>query len=118
MNLQYKVFESAAVLAERAAALANATAAKVRERAIKAGDKAGLSKTLAQLKVAGGELQKIAFQHGTRFVKENASIAQAAGKDLTDLTRSVYSQFAQKQKPARQGRKPASARKRPARKAA
>jgi hypothetical protein len=119
MNFQSKVFESAAVLAERTVALANATAARVRNRAAQISESADLKVTLEQLKAAGGEFQKIARQHGARFVKENAVIAKAAGKDLMHLGRSVYANFSRDEKPAaRPARKATSTRKRVTRKAA
>jgi hypothetical protein len=100
MNIQAKVFESAVVLADKATSLATFAAETLRERTLKLTDKADLKGAVAHLRTASGELHKIARQHGSRLVKQNASIAQAAGRDLRDLGRSVFANLAAPTKPA------------------
>ena len=119
MNFQQKVLESAVFIAGQAQQLADTAAAKVRDRVGRAGRNVDLNDTLEKLTAAGGELRKIARLHGARFVQDNATIARAAGKDLSDLGRSLYSGFTATKKPtARAARKRTSARRRSARKVA
>jgi hypothetical protein len=77
-----------------------------------------LKGSLAALKVAGTELNKVARRHVSRFVKENSAIATEAGKEVGALARATYAQLANKPSVTpRKTRKPA-ARKRATAKAA
>jgi hypothetical protein len=49
---------------------------------------------LTTLGVAGRELEKVARRHGATFVKQNATIAQAARKDVTSLAVSAFNAIA------------------------
>ena len=101
MNFQEKVFETTAEFRAQAA------------RRVET-----LKGSLAALKSAGTELNKVARRHVSRFVKENSAIAVEAGKEVGALARATYAQLANK--PAatiRKARKP-TARKRTTAKAA
>lgn len=101
MNFQEKVFETTADF-----------------RAIAAKRMETLKGSLAALKVAGNEFNKVARRHASRFVKENSAIAVEAGKEVGALARATYAQLAKKPATAtRKARKPA-ARKRATAKAA
>ena len=89
MNFQEKVFETTADF--------RAQAAKRVET---------LKGSLAALKVAGVEFNKVARRHVTRCVKENSVIAAEAGKEVSALARATYAQLANKPAaPARKARK-------------
>jgi hypothetical protein len=91
MNLQERVFEATADLRSRALALANAALNQARARAEVAVERVGtLKASLATLSTAGRELNKVARQHGVRFVKQNSAIALDAGKDVSALARSTF----------------------------
>jgi hypothetical protein len=108
MKFQDKVFETTEDFRARAGAIASIALASAPELArLAAGRAAQFKSSLASLKVAGQELGKIASVHVSRFVKQNSSLARAAGKDVSDLTRSTCQQFAD----ALQAEKPAPARK-------
>jgi hypothetical protein len=92
MNFQEKVFERTAELRTLAA------------RRIEA-----LKGSLAVLKAAGEDLNQVARRHVGRFVKENRSIALAAGKDLKAFARDTYASFRQSPAaPVRKTRKTAA----------
>ncbi len=102
MNFQEKVFERTAEL--------RALAAKRFE---------GIKGSLALLKAAGADLNQVARRHVGRFVKENRSIALAAGKDLKAFARDTYANFRQQPvAPARKPRKTAARKRTVAAKAA
>jgi len=119
MNFQEKVFEATADLRARAAAIANVAVATARVRAQAAAKRAdALKGSLTTLTIAGRELNKVARRHAQRFVKENSTIAVAAGKDVSALARTTYATLAKRPTAARKARKAPTARKRAARKAA
>jgi len=101
MNFQEKLFETTADLRARAAKQVEV-----------------LKGSLATLSVAGRELNKVARLHAARFVKENATIAASAGKDVTALARTTYATLAKRGMAQTKARKTPAARKRTARKAA
>ncbi len=114
MNFQEKVFETTAELRARAVELADVALTQARATATRAAQRVqGLKGSLAVLRSAGQDLNVVARRHVTRFVKENRTIAVAAGKDLQALARSTFATFTQKPAVARKPRK-LSARKRPA----
>ena len=110
MNFQSKVFETTTDLRARAAALANVAMVTARTRATQAAERVGTLKgSLAALQMAGRELNKVARRHVSKFVKQNTAIAREAGKDVSALARSTYSQLAARDAvPARKPRKPAA----------
>jgi hypothetical protein len=81
MNLQEKLFESAAQLRARAGLIASAALAPRVEV---------LKKSFAVLQLAGKDLNRVARRHVTRFVNENRTIAVDAGKDVAAVARSTY----------------------------
>ncbi|MEJ0084486.1 MAG: hypothetical protein WDO72_02280 [Pseudomonadota bacterium] len=99
MNFQEKVLEATAELRSRAAKRVE-----------------GLKGSLATLSVASREFNKVARRHVARFVKENSTIAVAAGKDVSALARTTFATLA-KRPAAKTTRKP-PARKRSSAKAA
>ena len=100
MNFQEKVFETTADLRARAAALANVAVTTARARAEVAAKRIqGLKCSIQVLTLAGREFNKVARQHGARFVKENSVIAAAAGKDVTALARSTYATLTRRAAP-------------------
>jgi hypothetical protein len=117
MNFQEKLIENTAEIRARATALASTALTTARSTAAAAAQRVGVLKgSLATLQVAGRELNKVARRHVTRFVKENSTLAMAAGKDMSALARSTYSQLSQPK--ATVGRKPRkTARKRSAKSA-
>lgn len=106
MNFQDKVFESAADFRARAIALTQTTLAGARSRATQAaGSVAQLKTSLAALRVAGRELNKVASRHVARFVKQNSSLAREAGKEVSALARSTYRQLSKREATAGKSRK-------------
>ena len=107
MNLQEKVLEAARDLRSRAALLATDALKSAR---IRAGDTAKrvdmLKGSLATLTLASRELNKVARRHAARFVKENSTIAVAAGKEVSALARTTYASLS-KHTPAKTVRKAA-----------
>ena len=90
MNFQEKMFEVTQALRARAATLGKAALLTARERAPIAASRVekrvgALKTSLTTLGVAGREFEKVARRHGLKFVKQNATIAQAARKDVTSL---------------------------------
>jgi hypothetical protein len=113
MNFQEKMFEATADLRARAAAFANAAVDTARARADLAGKRVAVLKgSLAALTVAGREFNKVARRHAVRFVKENSTLAAAAGKDVTTLARTTYATLAKRPQPKSKARKPAATRRR------
>lgn len=121
MNLQEKVFEVASDLRSRSLTLANIALETARARAQGAVKRAAvLQGSLETLGVSGRELNKVVRRHATRLVKENVTIARAAGKDVSALARQAYANFAKSgaKKPASPRRKSTVSRKRARTKAA
>lgn len=101
MNFQEKLFEATQDLRARAAMLARTALITAREgveiAARRVEKRAGVLKTsLSTLGVAGRELEKVARRHGTTFVKQNATIAQAARKDVTTLAITTFDALAKR----------------------
>src|SRR5258706_14696899 len=109
MNFQEKVFEATADLRSRAALLADEVIKPARARASVAARRVEVLKgSLATLSVASREFNKVARRHATRFMKENSSLAVAAGKDVSTLARSTFATLAQR--PARKKARKTAAR--------
>ncbi len=117
MKFQEEVIESAAIFTQKAAEIATAVARRARAKAARVAQDVDLNQKLVEIRATGVTLGKIAREHGTRFVRQNAAIASSARKDLGELARSAFANFARTEKPAPRARKSAT-RKRPARKAA
>jgi hypothetical protein len=101
MNFQDKIFETTQELRARAATLGKAALITARERAGLAASRVekrvgALKTSLTTLGVAGRELEKVARRHGATFVKQNATIAQAARKDVTSLAVSTFDAIAKR----------------------
>ena len=101
MNFQEKLFETTHDLRTRAATLGKAALLTARDRAAIAASRVekrvgALKVSLATLGVAGRELEKVARRHGVQFVKQNASIAQAARKDVTSLALTTFDAIAKR----------------------
>ncbi|HEV7607240.1 MAG TPA: hypothetical protein VGO61_07875 [Steroidobacteraceae bacterium] len=119
MNFQEKMFETTVDLRARAAALASAAAANARAGARVAAKRIDAIKgSLATLTVAGRKLNKVARRHAVRFMKENASLAADAGKDVSALARTTYATLAKRTPAKRSAHTSPAARKRSASKAA
>ena len=117
MNFQEKVLEATADLRSRAALLADEALKTARTRAGIAAKRVEVLKgSLATLTVASREFNKVARRHAVRFVKENSTLAVAAGKDVSALARSTFATLAKR--PASQKVRKTSARKRTRAKAA
>jgi len=117
MNFQEKVLEATADLRSRAALLADEALKTARARAGIAAKRVEVLKgSLATLSVASREFNKVARRHAVRFVKENSTLAAAAGKDVSALARTTFAALA-KRPATMKARKP-SARKPAARKRA
>ena len=117
MNFQEKIMEATADLRSRAALLADEALKTARVRAgIAAKRVEGLKGTFSTLGTASRELNKVARRHAARFVKENSTIAVAAGKDVSALARTTFATLV-KRPAAKKARKPV-ARKRSSAKAA
>ena len=117
MNFQDKVLEATADLRSRAALLADEALKTARARAGIAAKRVDVMKgSLAKLTVASREFNKVARRHAVRFVKENSTLAAAAGKEVSALARATFATLA-KRPAASKARKPA-ARKSAARKRA
>lgn len=115
MTFQEKVFEATADLRSRALSLANTALTQARARADVAAKRvANLKAPLATLSTAGKELNKVAREHAVRFVKQNSTLAMAAGKDVSALARSTYATLATRatKAPAKSKARKAPARKR------
>ena len=113
MDFQDKIIEGTQVLRARAATLGKAALIVARERAGIAANRVekrvgALKSSLTTLGVAGRELEKVARRHGAQFVKQNATIAQAARKDVTSLALSAFDAIANKRvaSVAKKARKP------------
>ena len=107
MNLQEKILEAAAELRSRAAVLAAQALKTARTRAGETAKRVdALKGSLATLTVASRELNKVARRHAARFVKENSTIAVAAGKEVSALARTTYASMS-KRTPAKTVRKTA-----------
>jgi hypothetical protein len=101
MNFQEKMFEATKDLRARTATLAQSAMSSARERANVAASRiekrvGTLKVSLTTLGVAGRELEKVARRHGSRFVKENVTIAQAARKDVTSLALTTFDAIAKR----------------------
>jgi ATP/maltotriose-dependent transcriptional regulator MalT len=119
MNLQEKLFEASADLRARATALTAAALDLARARAtVAAGRVEVLKGSLSTLSDARRTFRKVAQRHASRFVKENADIAIAAGKDVSALARSTYATLAGSAAPKAKARKPRASSKRATKKAA
>jgi hypothetical protein len=102
MNFQEKLLEASADLRTRAAALANSALETARSRANLT------SKRISVLNVAGRELNKVARRHAVRFVKQNATIATAVRKDVSELARTTFASLAIRATPKKARRAPAA----------
>jgi len=119
MTFQEKMFESTADLRARAAAIANAAVDAARTRADAASRRVELLKgSLMTLSAASRQLNKVARNHATRFVKENSALAITAGRDVSDIARTTYAALAKRTTATAQARKPRATRKRARAKAA
>jgi hypothetical protein len=114
MDFQDKIIESTQALRARAAIFGKAAFIAAREQAGLAVNRAekrvgALKSSLATLGDAGRELEKVARRHGAKFVKQNATIAQAARKDVASLAVSTFDALARKRAAteAKKTRKPA-----------
>ena len=117
MNFQEKVLEATADLRSRAALLADEALKTARARAGIAAKRVEVLKgSLATLTVASRAFNKVARRHAARFVKENSTIAVAAGKDVSALARSTVAALAKR--PAGKKARKTAARKRSSSKAA
>jgi hypothetical protein len=117
MKFQEKLLEATADLRSRAALLADEALKTARLRAgITARRVDGLKDSLATLTTAGRAFNKVARRHVTRFVKENSTIAVAAGKDVSALARTTFATLAKR--PAAKKARKAAVRKRSTAKAA
>jgi hypothetical protein len=101
MNIQDKIIENTQALRARAATFGKAALIAARERAGVAVNRVerrvgALKSSLTTLGVAGRELEKVARRHGAQFVKQNATIALAARKDVTSLALSAFDAIAKK----------------------
>ncbi len=102
MNFQDRLIEASSDLRTRAAALTTAALDVARSRADVAAKRVGqLKSSFATLSVARRELNKVAQRHASRFVKDNAAIAVAAGKDLSAVARSTYASLSGRKMPAK-----------------
>jgi hypothetical protein len=104
MNFQEKLFENPVMA--RAATLGKAALLTARERAAVAASRVekrvgALKTSLTTLGVAGRELEKVARRHGAKFVKQNATIAQAARKDVTSLALTTFDAIAKRGAPTK-----------------
>lgn len=111
MNFQEKLFETTQDLRTRAATLGKAALLTARDRASIAASRVekrvGAIKTsLTTLTVAGRALEKVARRHGAQFVKQNATIAQAARKDVTSLALTTFDAIAKRGVATKKARKP------------
>jgi hypothetical protein len=119
MNFQEKLFETTADFRARAAALANMAVTTARTRASVAARRAeSLKGALGVITVAARALNKVARRHAGRFVKENASIAAEARKDVSMLARTTFATLARRGAVKPKTRKVPTARKRASAKAA
>jgi len=117
MNFQEKMFEVTADLRGRAATLAEAALKTARTRAGVAAKRVeALKGSFATLTVASRAFNKVARRHASRFVKENSTLAAAAGKDVSALARTTFATLA-KRPAGKKSRKP-TGRKRSSAKAA
>jgi hypothetical protein len=113
MNFQEKLFEATQALRARAATLAQAALITARERATvtarRVEKRVGAVKiSLTTLGVARRELEKVARRHGAKFVKQNATLAQAARNDVATLALTTLDAFAKRNVVAKKKtRKPA-----------
>jgi hypothetical protein len=107
MNLQEKLIENAAQIRARAGEITATAIATARTGASRAAER------LELLKSVGQGLNTVTRRHATRFVKQNRTLAMAAGKDLRGLVRSTFATFAADAAPtSRARRKPVAARRR------
>jgi hypothetical protein len=107
MNFQEKVLEATSDLRSRAALLAADALKTARARVGKTAQRVdGLKGSLATLTLASRELNKVARRHAQRFVKENSTIAVAAGKEVSALARTTFASLS-KRSPAKGARKTA-----------
>lgn len=106
MNFQEKMFEATQGLRTRAATLGKAAVINARERATVAARRVekrigALKISLTTLGVAGRELEKVARRHGAKFVKQNATIAQSARKDVTSLALTTFDAISKRAAPTK-----------------
>jgi len=119
MPFQEQLLDASAGLRARAAALAHRALDLARSRADIAAKRVDrLKGSMATLAEAGRELNKVAQVHASRFVKDNSTLALAAGKDVRAIARSAYAALATRKVAKAPARKPRATRKRAARKAA
>ena len=119
MTFQEKMFETTVDLRARAAAIANAAVDAARTRATVASKRVELLKgSLMALSAASRQLNKVARNHASRFVKENSALALAAGKDVSDIARTTYEALAKRTNVKSKARKSRATRKRARAKAA
>jgi hypothetical protein len=55
-----------------------------------------LKATFATLRLAGGQLGKVARRHVSRLVEQNSSLVVDAGKDFSALARATFAQLARR----------------------
>jgi hypothetical protein len=97
MNIQEKVLETTAGLRSRAAVLADTALKTARASAGVAAKRVELLKgSLTTLNLASREFNKVARRHAARFIKENSTIATAAGKDVSSLARATFATLAKR----------------------
>ena len=111
MNFQEKLFETTQDLRTRAATIGKAALMTARDRAAVAASRVekrmgALKTSLTTLGVAGRQLEKVARRHGAQFVKQNATIAQAASKDVTSLALTTIDAIAKRAPATKKARKP------------
>jgi hypothetical protein len=97
MNFQETLSRARVDLRARVGVLAEAALTSVRARANVATKRLELLKgPLATLAEAGVQFRKVAQRHSIQFVQQNASLAAAAGKDVSALARVTYATLAKK----------------------
>jgi hypothetical protein len=97
MNFQSKVIETTTNLRAQIYALADTAMDATRARAAETAQRAGsLKGTFATLRLAGGQLGKVARRHVSRLVEQNSSLVVDAGKDFSALARATYAQLARR----------------------
>src|SRR5262249_15628958 len=95
-----KIFETTAEWRQRAVEIANAALNEAKVQAKAAGQRMDqLKGSVAVLGIAGREFNNVARRHGARFVKQNSTLATAAGKDFSQLARDTYATFTRKPAP-------------------
>lgn len=105
MNFQEKLLEATHDFRARAVHLSQSALVTAREgvefATRRVEKRVGALKTsLSTLGVAGRELERVARRHGTKFVKQNATLARAARMDVTALALTTLDAIANRDKVA------------------